>query len=155
HVGRGQTDHRTGTDLTQPVVFVVPCKAGTAGHKRVVTEAQSVSREISEIRRLRTGEARRTRSRISRSLGLPRHLNRLVAADENQLWTEDVMRLHQYPVPGWSLRAGWQRCSGRVVVGSGAANQIPETLTEPGVIPAVLGNNLHVHVLAEVEQSHE
>src|SRR5215469_6566725 len=155
HVGRAQPEHRTGTDLTQPVEFVVPGKAGTARHKRVVAERQGVSRDISEIRRLGTGEARRTRSRKSRPLGLPRHLNRLVPANEDQLRAEDVMRLHQYTVPGWSLRADWQRCSGRVVVGSGPANQIPETLTEPGVIPAVLGNNLHVHMLPEVEQAHE
>src|SRR5579859_1386099 len=126
----------------QPVVFVVPGKTSPAGHERVVAHSHGISGNVAEVR----GIAGR---------GLARHSNGLVAADEDQLRAVYVVRFEKNAVPGRRLRARWKRCPRKVVVRGGASDQIAIALPEPDVVPAVLGYNLKVEVLAEVELSHK
>src|SRR5260370_41268490 len=67
------------------------------------------------------------------------------------------------PVPSRCLRARRQRRTRGVVARLGAAvaracrvvNEIAEALPEPCVVPAVLGHNLEIEMLTEVELSDE
>src|ERR1700732_3608695 len=150
-VGAARSDQRSGSILMQPVELVMPGKTGPAGHERVVAHADRVGGDIAEVGR--RGKAAAPASDATRSIRLSRHPNRLVACEEDQLRTVDVVRLDQYAVPGGRLGTSRQKRAGEVVVGGRAIDEVAVALPKPRVIPAMLGHNLHVHVRAEVEQA--
>src|SRR5580698_10572859 len=100
----------------QPVIFGVPREASPAGHKRVIAVTDRVGGKIAQVRRRSPSNSGRPNSCIARSVSLLRHAQRFVAANEDQLWTENVMGLEQHAIPSWILRTGGQRTSRRVVV---------------------------------------
>src|SRR5579863_761770 len=150
YVGGIQPKGRPCAVLMQPVVFVVPRETGPVGHERVIAVDDGVGRDITEVR---SGWA--PKSCVSRSIGLLRHPDRLIPSNENQLRTIDVVRLEQNSVPAWISRTCRQGASSRVVVGSDAVDEIAITLTEPGVILAMLSDDLQIEMLAEVKLPNE
>src|SRR5579872_69560 len=125
-----------------PVVFVMPGKAGAAGHERVVAVANGDVGDIAQVR----GRA---------GCRLLRHPDGLIPADKGELGAVDVMGLDQDAIPGRCTGTGSQGGTGRVVRGCHSVNQITVTLAKPSAIPAVLSDDLKIDMLAEIELTHE
>src|SRR5450631_3209388 len=49
YVDRAEAERGSGAVLVQPVVLVMPSKAGPAGHERVVAHADCVGGDIAEV----------------------------------------------------------------------------------------------------------
>src|ERR1700688_3233930 len=110
----------------QPVVFVVPGKAGATGHERVVAVADGVCRDIAEVGGQRISG--------SGAVGLLRHSDRLVPPDEDQLRAVDVVRFDQDSIPRGISRAWGEGRTGSVVVGRNPRiDYVTITLPEPGI----------------------
>src|SRR5579862_1612813 len=151
-IGGRYTDYRSRAVLVQPVVFVVPGKTGSGSHERIEPEANRIGRDIAVVGSRRA--ARSSAGYATCAVGLPRHPDRFIPTDENQLRTIYIVGLQQDSVPCRRLRSGRQRRPWHIVSSHGAADQISVALTEPGVVLAMLGNNLKVDVLAKVKLSH-
>src|ERR1700693_4014005 len=151
----GSWIRRSGAILMQPVVLVVPGKTSAAGHERVVAVTNGVRRDIAEVGRGRTHDSVSSDSCVRRSVGLLRHPDRLVPANEDQLRAVDVVRLQQYTVPRGRLRANGKSGAGRIIQRRVTVGYIAIPLSKPCVILAVLSHDREVDMGAEVELTNE
>jgi len=77
-----------------------------------------------------------------------------VAADQNHLWTHYIVRLEEHAVPSRVARASGKPWPPGVLFESGdTVDQVAVALPEPRTVLAMLGDNLEIQMLAEVELS--